>query len=73
MQNQDANQLPEVDVLPDGLVDSTTDPAPATPKPEQDKLLDNYKESNLSDVRHSNESSNELALKEYQNNHGKEN
>ncbi|KAI9124676.1 hypothetical protein K1719_004598 [Acacia pycnantha] len=70
MQNQDANQLPEVDSLPVGFVDSTTEPlAPTTPKPEQEKLLNSNKESVLSNVGHSNDSLNELAVKEDHNNH----
>ncbi|XP_054800476.1 uncharacterized protein LOC129304733 isoform X1 [Prosopis cineraria] len=70
MQNQDANQLPEVDSLPDGFVESTTEPlAPPTPKPEQEKLLNNYKRSDSSDVGLPNDSSNELAVEENQNTH----
>lgn len=74
MQNPDANQLPEVDSLPDGFVESTTEPvAPATPNPEQEKPLSGYKEDGSSDCSHSNEISNVLGEKEFQNNRGKRN
>ncbi|XP_027367657.1 alpha-taxilin isoform X2 [Abrus precatorius] len=70
MQNPDANQLPEVDSLPDGFVESTTEPsAPATPNPEQEKPLNSYKDDVSSNFGHSNESLNELGEKEFQNNH----
>ncbi|KAL5195420.1 Alpha-taxilin [Glycine soja] len=69
-QNPDANQLPEVDSLPDGFVESTTEPlAPATPSPEQEKPLNSYKDDGPSDLIHSNERSNDLGEKEFQNNH----
>lgn len=73
MQNPDANQLPEVDSLPDGFVDSTTEPiAPTTPTPEQEKPLNGYDVSDPSDHSHSNDLANELGVKDNQNNHGKE-
>ncbi|RDX96984.1 Alpha-taxilin, partial [Mucuna pruriens] len=69
MQNPDANQLPEVDSLPDGFVESTTEPvAPATPTPEQEKPLNSYKGDDSSNLIHSNELSNDLGEKEFQNN-----
>lgn len=73
MQGPRANQLPEVDSLPDGFVESTTEPlAPPTPTLEQEKLLNSY-EDGSSDLTHTNELSNELGEKEFQNNHGKKN
>ncbi|XP_019427785.1 PREDICTED: alpha-taxilin isoform X2 [Lupinus angustifolius] len=70
MQNPDSTQLPEVDSLPDGFVESTTEPvAPSTPSPEQEKPLNSYKEDGSSDLGLSNVSSNELGEKEFQNNH----
>ncbi|KAI4351328.1 hypothetical protein L6164_005703 [Bauhinia variegata] len=70
MQNPNANQLPEVDSLPDGFVDSTTEPpAPPTPTPEQEKPLSGHKEEDSSDPRHSNGSANKLGSKEIQNSH----
>ncbi|XP_061347062.1 uncharacterized protein LOC133292641 isoform X1 [Gastrolobium bilobum] len=70
MQNPGANQLPEVDSLPDGFVESTTEPlAPATPIPEQEKPLNSYKEDGSFGYSHSNELSNELGGKGFQNNH----
>ncbi|XP_020223899.1 alpha-taxilin [Cajanus cajan] len=70
MQNPDANQLPEVDSLPDGFVESTTEPlAPVSPTPEQEKPLNSYKDDDSSDLSHSNELSNDLGEKEFQNNH----
>ncbi|XP_014510856.1 alpha-taxilin [Vigna radiata var. radiata] len=70
MQNSDANQLPEVDSLPDGFVESTTEPlAPATPTPEQEKPLNSYKDDGSSDLIHSNELSNDIGAKEFQSNH----
>ncbi|ESW15674.1 hypothetical protein PHAVU_007G092600 [Phaseolus vulgaris] len=69
MQNPDANQLPEVDSLPDGFVESTTEPlAPATPTPEQEKPLNSYKDDGSSDLIHSNELSNDMGAKEFQTN-----
>lgn len=73
MQNPNANQLPDVDSLPDGFVESTT-LAPPTPSPQREKPMNSYKEDkedSSSDLGHSNELSNELGEKEFQNNHGK--
>ncbi|XP_073224013.1 uncharacterized protein [Cicer arietinum] len=71
MQNPDANQLPEVDSLPDGFVEGTAElVAPATPTPEQEKPLSDYKEDRSLNRHLSNESSNMLGEKELQNNHG---
>lgn len=73
MQNPDANQLPEVDSLPDGFVEGTAElVAPATPTPEQEKPLSDYKEDRSLNRHLSNESSNMLGEKELQNNHGKQ-
>lgn len=49
MENPEANQLPEVDSLPDGFVESPTDSlAPKTPILEQEKpLQSDYKEEDL--------------------------
>ncbi|CAN0909289.1 TXLNA [Linum grandiflorum] len=55
MENLDANQLPEVDSLPDGFVDSSREPvAPATPTMEQEKLPSHNKDDAVSDVCHPN-------------------
>lgn len=73
MQNPDANQLPEVDALPDGFVESASEPvAPATPTLEQEKLPSGYKEDGSSDRSHSNELSNDLGTNEFQDNNGKQ-
>ncbi|RYQ92850.1 hypothetical protein Ahy_B09g099097 isoform B [Arachis hypogaea] len=70
MQSPDANRLPEVDSLPDGFVESTTDPvAPPTPSSEQEKPPNNYTEDGSSDLTRTRELSNELGEKEFQNNH----
>ncbi|KAK7279682.1 hypothetical protein RJT34_24739 [Clitoria ternatea] len=70
MQNPDANQLPEVDSLPDGFVESTTEPlAPATPTPELEKPLNSYKDDGSSDFSHSKELSDVLGENELQSNH----
>nr|AFK42270.1 unknown [Medicago truncatula] len=70
MQNPEANQLPEVDSLPDGFVEGTAEPvAPATPTPEQEKPISDYKEDGFIDCGHSNELSNMPGEKEFQNNH----
>ncbi|KAF7820107.1 alpha-taxilin isoform X2 [Senna tora] len=70
MQNPDANQLPEVDSLPDGFVDSTTEPlAPPTPIPEQEKLPISYKDGDSSELGHSDDLAHELVVKEHQSNH----
>lgn len=59
MQNPEANQLPEVDSLPDGFVEGTAEPvAPATPTPEQEKPISDYKEDGFIDCGHSNGLSN---------------
>ncbi|XVE99352.1 hypothetical protein REPUB_Repub03eG0190800 [Reevesia pubescens] len=49
MENPEANQLPEVDSLPDGFVDSPSEPlAPKTPSLEQEQPLQpDYKEDDL--------------------------
>ncbi|XP_059628267.1 uncharacterized protein LOC132271041 isoform X3 [Cornus florida] len=49
MENPAADQLPEAHSLPDGFVDSATEPlAPSTPTPEQENPLnDDYKEEKL--------------------------
>ncbi|CAL0300636.1 unnamed protein product [Lupinus luteus] len=68
MQNPDSNQLPEVDSLPDGFVESTVEPiAPSTPSPEQQKPPNSYKDDGSSDLGLSNVSLNELGEKEVQN------
>jgi chromosome segregation ATPase len=55
MENLDANQLPGVDALPDGFVDSPTEPmAPLTPMIEQKKQPRNQQED-LSESDHSSE------------------
>ncbi|CAJ2629652.1 beta-taxilin isoform X1 [Trifolium pratense] len=72
MENPEANQLPEVDSLPDGFVEGTAEPvAPATPIPEQEKPLSesDYKEGVIVDCSHPNDISNVLGEKEFQNNH----
>lgn len=62
MENIDANQLPEVDSLPDGFVDSSVEPvALATPILEQEKALIVHEEDNISEHDHSNETPSELA------------
>ncbi|GAU15897.1 hypothetical protein TSUD_41190 [Trifolium subterraneum] len=68
MQNPEANQLPEVDSLPDGFVEGTAEPvAPATPIPEQEKPLSesDYKEGVFVDCGHPNDISNVLGEKEF--------
>ena len=61
MENPDANQLPEVDSLPDGFVESLPEPlAPQTPTLEQEKPLPSYKEGNTTDC------SNESTANEFQ-------
>lgn len=48
MENRAADQLPEVDSLPDGFVESSAEPlAPSTPTPEQEKAVIDYKEEKL--------------------------
>ncbi|KAJ9129256.1 hypothetical protein P3X46_033953 [Hevea brasiliensis] len=56
MENVDANQLPEVDSLPDGFVDSSNELlAPPTPTLEQEKPLTDCNEDSISEIDHSNE------------------
>lgn len=67
MENPDANQLPEVDSLPDGFVDGSMEPvAPATPNLEQETLLGNHKKGNVSEVDCSSESLDESSSNEFQ-------
>lgn len=57
MENPEANQLPEVDSLPDGFVDSPAEPvAPATPNLEQEKPLNNHNKGDTSEADCSSES-----------------
>lgn len=50
-QNPDANQLPEVDSLPDGFVDSSSEPlASSAPNFEQEKALGDGKEDHVSEI-----------------------
>lgn len=64
MENVDANQLPEVDSLPDGFVDGSNEPlAPLTPTVEQEKPLINCNEDSISELDHSNERVPDLAAK----------
>ncbi|KAL5569271.1 hypothetical protein UlMin_025846, partial [Ulmus minor] len=73
MENPDANQLPEVDSLPDGFVDSPTEPlAPATPTLEQEKPLGSNKECNISPVEGSNESIQESSANESKRSQGRD-
>ncbi|KAB1218054.1 Alpha-taxilin [Morella rubra] len=68
MQNPDANQLPEVDSLPDGFVEGSTEPpAPPTPTVEQEKPLGDYKDS-FPELDHSEE----LSANECQASQGRE-
>ncbi|RVW67406.1 hypothetical protein CK203_061249 [Vitis vinifera] len=57
MENTAANQLPEVDSLPDGFVESSAEPV-APPTPTLDKESD-YKDSNFSTTEPSNDLENE--------------
>lgn len=69
MVNSDANQLPEVDSLPDGFVEGSTEPlAPPTPTVEQEKPRGDYKEGSFSEIDHSDE----LAANEFQTSPGSE-
>lgn len=69
MENPDANQLPEVDSLPDGFVESSTEPvAPLTPTVEQEKPVGDYKEDSYSKLDHSDQ----LASDEFQTSQGRE-
>lgn len=66
MENPDANQLPEVDSLPDGFVESATEClAPPTPTIDQEKPHDDYKD-NMPEIDCSNESIHELSENEFQ-------
>ncbi|CAK8573206.1 unnamed protein product [Lathyrus sativus] len=71
MQNPKANHLPEVDSLPDGFVEGAAEPvAPPIPITKLDKpLCDDYKDNGFIDCGHSNELSNELGEKVFQNDH----
>ncbi|PON58548.1 Taxilin family [Parasponia andersonii] len=72
MENPDANQLPEVDSLPDGFVESSPDPlAPQTPTLEQEKPLGSCKEGNTPEVNCSNESIEESSANEFQKSQGR--
>ncbi|XP_065872477.1 uncharacterized protein [Euphorbia lathyris] len=67
MENVDANQLPEVDALPDGFVDSSIESlAPPTPTYEQEKPLKCNKNS-ISEIENSIERVPDLAVNEPQN------
>ncbi|KAL4621396.1 hypothetical protein ACB092_06G224500 [Castanea dentata] len=69
MENPDANQLPEADALPDGFVESSTEPvAPPTPTVEQEKPLGDYKEDSFSELDHSDK----LSTNEFQTSQGRE-
>ncbi|KAF5729512.1 beta-taxilin isoform X1 [Tripterygium wilfordii] len=71
MENPDANQLPEVDSMPDGFVDSSTEHlAPQTPNFEQEKPVNNRKDV-VSELEHSNEASLEITAYESQKSHGR--
>ncbi|XP_031279866.1 uncharacterized protein LOC116139232 [Pistacia vera] len=72
MEGAAANQLPEVDSLPDGFVDSPTEAlAPATPTLEQENSLGDYKDEGFVELDHSNESTHELASEEFQTSKGR--
>uniref|UniRef100_A0A2P2L887 Alpha-taxilin n=1 Tax=Rhizophora mucronata TaxID=61149 RepID=A0A2P2L887_RHIMU len=65
MENPDATQLPEVDALPDGFLESSAEPlAPATPSLTQEKPLSVCKEDGVSELDHSNVVMTELAAKD---------
>ncbi|KAM1125835.1 hypothetical protein FF1_041097 [Malus domestica] len=67
MENPEANQLPEVDSLPDGFVESSPEPlAPATPTFEQEKPLGNNESDNSTERDSSKEPVGELAADEFQ-------
>ncbi|XP_021897735.1 beta-taxilin [Carica papaya] len=73
MENSGANQLPEVDSLPDGFVDSPTESlAPPTPTLDQEKPLDDYKEDSISGLDCSNESLQDMASNDSQATQGRE-
>ncbi|PON63046.1 Taxilin family [Trema orientale] len=72
MENPDANQLPEVDSLPDGFVESSPEPlATQTPTLEQEKPLGSCKEGNTPEVSCSNESIDESSANEFQKSQGR--
>lgn len=72
MENPDANQLPEVDSLPDGFVESSTESlAPLTPTVDLEKPLDEYKQDNMPEIDSSNESIHELSANEFQKSQGR--
>ncbi|VVA12275.1 PREDICTED: alpha-taxilin [Prunus dulcis] len=72
MENPEANQLPEVDSLPDGFVESPPEPlAPPTPTFEQEKPLDNREDDIASDIDRSKEPVEELAADEFQTSQGR--
>ncbi|KAM1069208.1 hypothetical protein EV1_001070 [Malus domestica] len=67
MENPEANQLPEVDSLPDGFVVSSPEPlAPATPTVEQEKPLGNNENDNSTERDSSKEPVGESAANEFQ-------
>ncbi|XP_068330206.1 uncharacterized protein [Pyrus communis] len=72
MENPEANQLPEVDSLPDGFVESSPEPlAPATPTFEQEKPLGNNESDNSTERDSSKEPVGELAADEFQASQGR--
>ncbi|KAF3433909.1 hypothetical protein FNV43_RR25012 [Rhamnella rubrinervis] len=72
MGNPDANQLPEVDSLPDGFVESSAEPlATPTPTIDQEKPLDDYKEDNMPEIDSSTESIHELSENEFPKTQGR--
>lgn len=72
MENSVANQLPEVDSLPDGFVESSPEiVAPVTPLNEKEKPLRDYKENNSVEPDSSNDSSYEASLNEFVSVEGK--
>lgn len=63
MENSAANQLPEVDSLPDGFVESLPDSiAPVTPSNEKEKPLHEYKINKSMELDSSNDSSYEASV-----------
>ncbi|KNA08836.1 hypothetical protein SOVF_159170 isoform B [Spinacia oleracea] len=72
MENSVANQLPEVDSLPDGFVESSPEiVAPVTPLNEKEQPLRDYKENNSVEPDSSNDSSYEASLNEFVSVEGK--
>lgn len=68
-QNSDANQLPEVDSLPDGFVDSSREPLPpSTPNFEQEKHLGDNKEDNISEIDSPSDHADEISANEFDKN-----